>query len=104
METTLTPDIYTIAGLVIAAVGIILSAVIPILFWMNSTINRRFDDAQRSNDRAHAHIGENIKSLERQLESGLRNVHVQLAAITPRAMAAPDLPDTASASDNRTRS
>ena len=60
------------------------------------TMDQRFDDAQKANDLAHARIGDNIRnlerrvdSLERHVDSGLANVHTQLAAMTPRAMAAP---------------
>ena len=56
------------------------------------TMNQRFDDAQKANDLAHAHIGENLRSLERRVDNGLANVHTQLAAMTPRAMAAPPDP------------
>lgn len=102
-------DILTIAGIAGGAAVAILGVVVPILFQMNSTINRRFDDAQRANDQAHVRIGENIKSLERRVDSlerriegverridnGLSNVHTQLAAITPRAAAEPGPPDAA---------
>ena len=96
METTLTLNAFIgIIGLVISAVGIVLTA----LYWMMKTIDQRFADAQKANDRAHAdaqkandrahaHIGENIKSLERQIEKGLDRLAIQLAAVTPRAAAA----------------
>ena len=64
-----------------------------------ANMNQRFADAQQANDQAHAHIGENIRSLERRVDNGLANVHVQLAAMTPRAMAAPEPPDAAPAAD-----
>ena len=71
---------------------------------LRAEMNQRFADAQKANDQAHAHIGENIRnlerrvdSLERHVDSGLSNVHVQLAAMTPRAMAAPEPPDAAPA-------
>ena len=106
METTLTLNAFIgIAGLVISAVGIILTA----LYWMMKTIDQRFADsqkandtahanaqkandtahanAQKANDTAHAHIGENIRSLERQVEKGLDRLAIQLAAVTPRAAA-----------------
>ena len=67
-----------------------------------ANVNQRFDDAQKANDLAHAHIGDNIKnlerrvdSLERHVDSGLGNVHMQLAALTPRAAAAAEPPDAA---------
>lgn len=98
-------DIWTIAGLIFAGVGVLAT----ILFWMNSTINRRFDDARRANEQAHASIGENIKaverridsverridSLERQIDNGLNRVQSQLSAIMPRAAAEGSPPDTA---------
>ena len=139
MEDTTIQTISIIGGTVVALLGVI----VPILVWMNKTMNRRFDDAQtnmnqrfadaqanmnqrfhdfqanvnqrfddaqKANDLAHAHIGDNIKnlerrvdSLERHVDSGLANVHVQLAAMTPRAMAAPEPPDAASAAGNETR-
>ena len=106
METTLTLNAFIgITGLVISAVGIILTA----LYWMMKTIDQRFADAQKANDTAHAnaqkandtahanaqkandtahaHIGENIRSLERQVEKGLDRLAIQLAAVTPRAAA-----------------
>ena len=106
METTLTVNAFIgITGLVVSAVGIVLTA----LYWMMKTIDQRFADAQKANDRAHAdarkandrahadaqkindrahaHIGENIKSLERQIEKGLDRLAIQLAAVTPRAAA-----------------
>ena len=99
METTLgLTDILTVTAVVFSGVGIVLT----VLFWMNSTINRRFDDAQRANDQAHVHIGDNIKnlerrvdSLERHVDSGLANVHMQLAALTPRAAPATEPPEPA---------
>ena len=60
-------------------------------------MNQRFADAQQANDQAHAHVGENLRSLDRRVDNGLANVHVQLAAMTPRAMAAPEPPDAAPA-------
>ena len=66
---------------------------------LQANMNQRFADAQQANDQAHAHIGENIRSLERRVDNGLANVHVQLAAMTPRAMAAPEPPDAAPAAD-----
>ena len=51
METTLTLNAFIgITGLVISAVGIVLTA----LYWMMKTIDQRFADAQKANDRAHA--------------------------------------------------
>ena len=51
METTLTVNAFIgIAGLFISAVGIVLTA----LYWMMKTIEQRFADAQKANDRAHA--------------------------------------------------
>ena len=120
MEDTTIQTISIIGGTVIAMLGVI----VPILVWMNKTMNRRFDDAQanmnqrfhdfqvnvnqrfddaqKANDLAHAHIGDNIKnlerrvdSLERHVDSGLGNVHMQLAALTPRAAAAAEPPDAA---------
>ena len=103
MDQPTTRIISIIGGAVVA----LLSVIVPILFWMNktmnqrfddmnqrfqdlrTTMNQRFDDAQKANDLAHAHIGENIRSLERRIDTGLANVHTQLAAMTPRAMAAP---------------
>ena len=85
METTLTLNAFIgSTGLVISAVGIILTA----LYWMMKTIEQRFADAQKANDTAHAHaqkandtahahIGENIRSLERQVEKGLDRLAIQ---------------------------
>ena len=142
MEDTTIQTISIIGGTVVALLGVI----VPILVWMNKTMNRRFDDAQanmnqrfddaqanmnqrfadaqanlnqrfhdfqanvnqrfddaqKANDLAHAHIGDNIKnlerridSLERHVDSGLANVHMQLAALTPRAAPATEPPETA---------
>ena len=80
-------EIVTITGLVLAGVGYMLRQT-------TASMNRRFDDAQKANDQAHALIGENIKNLERRIDSHERQVNVSLdrlytllAAVTPRAAA-----------------
>ena len=107
METTLTlPDILALVASMLPLYG----AIFLHMRALRADMSQRFDDAQKANDQAHAHIGENIKSLERRVDnlerhvdSGLANVHVQLAAMTPRAMAAPEPPNAASAVGNETR-
>ena len=116
-------DYVAIGGMFLAAVSIVLTVLFVIFKAINQrfddlerrvdqrfddtqkTMDQRFDDAQKANDLAHARIGDNIRnlerrvdSLERHVDSGLANVHTQLAAMTPRAMAAP--PDAA---DTQTR-
>ena len=107
-------DYVAIGGMFLAAVSIVLTVLLLIFKAINQrfkdlerrvdqrfddaqkTMDQRFDDAQKANDLAHARIGDNIRnlerrvdSLERHVDSGLANVHTQLAAMTPRAMAAP---------------
>ena len=109
-----TNDYVAIGGMFLAAVSIVLTVLLLIFKAINQrfddlerrvdqrfddaqkTMDQRFDDAQKANDLAHARIGDNIRnlerrvdSLERHVDSGLANVHTQLAAMTPRAMAAP---------------
>ena len=105
METTLAlPDFL---ALIVPLYGAIFLHMCALRADMNrrfddaqANVNQRFDDAQKANDQAHAHVGDNVKSLERRIDNlerhvdaGLANVHVQLAAMTPRAMAAPEPPD-----------
>lgn len=95
METTLTlNDFLALAALMLPLYGAIFLHHRALRAEMNqrfsdarTSVDRRFDDAQKANDTAHANIGENIRSLERRVDTGLSNVHVQLAAITPRAAA-----------------
>ena len=92
METTLTfNDFIALGALMLPLYGAIFMAFRA----LRADMNQRFADAQRANDQAHAHIGENIKSLERQIEGGLNRVHMQLAAVTPRAAADTGPPDAA---------
>ena len=110
METTLTfNDFIALGALMLPLCGAIFMAFRA----LRADMNQRFADAQRANDQAHAHIGENIKSLERandqahahvgenikslerQIEGGLNRVHMQLAAVTPRAAADTGPPDAA---------
>lgn len=120
MEDTTIQTISIIGGAVVSLLGVI----VPILVRMNKTMNRRFDDAQanvnqrfhdfqanvnqrfddaqKADDLAHAHVGDNVKNLERRVDdlerhvdNGLANVRMQLAALTPRAAAATEPPDAA---------
>lgn len=86
-ETDLVPIIISTGAVLLVAVSAATGGLAMMLRSMNASMNRRFDDAQKANDQAHAQIGENINRVERQMDSGLNRVSMQLAAITPRAAA-----------------
>ena len=92
METTLTLTDF----------AVIIGPMTAIYVALRADMNRQFEAAEKNADKAHAQIGENLKSLERRVDSlerhvdsGLGNVHTQLAAITPRAAAERTPPDPA---------
>lgn len=88
-------DVLTILAIVIGGVG---SIVVPMILWINQTMNRRFDDAQRAmnqrfddaqraNDQAHAAIGENIRDRAKELREDMREIRADLRTVMPRAAA-----------------
>ena len=108
-ETNLVPIILSTGGTLLAAIIAATGVLAAMLRGMNASMNRRFDDAQRTtdkrfdnaerttnerfneaqhaNDQAHAGITENILRVERQQDAGLNRLYGLLFAIVPRAAA-----------------
>ena len=89
METTLTINDFLVFGALMASVY---GAGFLHVRALRTDMNRQFDKAEKNAENAHHNIGENIRSVERQVEKGLDRVHLQLAAITPRAAAEQETP------------